>query len=572
MERLVHKFNLIIMMELNVLVNKYIINKQINKPIIKLINKQRGDTIVEVMFAMAIIGLTLGIGYGIANRAIIIGRDAQEQTESSKFVEAQLEKIITVTANQPELYFSTLETPGTTFCIDDTLTRQVAATPATQCRFGPINSDGVGRYGVTIVRNGNIFTITGRWDNTRGSYQSTSSMVYRTYDYSVAVAPPAPVPPVPPVPLPLIIGPLTHIAGISNVSLTGSVTQGTPTSRVMRITRVATGTFMNVNIATNTFTNIVATPLYPNEAYTYQLTVSNGVQTVSSAVVPFNTLPITIPNSVSLATFGGSTYYLSNDLVTWDQANAIAQSQGGHLVTFSSAAENTFVSNQFPQTSWIGLTDSATEGVWQWVTGEPFNFNNWSPSEPNDYQWTPAGQDYGLTNWIPASASWDDQGGYELHRYVVEFDGKTPPTSTLGSTRLCIVGFWGCATYGASAYDCGNFNMQYSFNPSVGANYNAVVLNYADNSTNCTVGPNPPAAFYNYRINVYVNGALNVSNYALVPTIAPASAYETIPITPPAGPINSVNIEWINNMWVSDGSGNTYDPDLMINNVALGYQ
>jgi len=53
--------------------------------------KQRGDTIVEVMMAMMVVGLSLGVAYGIANRATLTGRNAQERTEALKVAEAQIE-------------------------------------------------------------------------------------------------------------------------------------------------------------------------------------------------------------------------------------------------------------------------------------------------------------------------------------------------------------------------------------------------------------------------------------------------------------------------------------------------
>ena len=53
--------------------------------------KQRGDTLVEVLLAMSVIGLILGSSYAIANRSLATGRNAQEQTEAVKLAESQLE-------------------------------------------------------------------------------------------------------------------------------------------------------------------------------------------------------------------------------------------------------------------------------------------------------------------------------------------------------------------------------------------------------------------------------------------------------------------------------------------------
>ncbi len=54
-------------------------------------SKQRGDTIVEVLIAMAVIGIMLGAAFGIANRSLATGRAAQERTEALKIAETQLE-------------------------------------------------------------------------------------------------------------------------------------------------------------------------------------------------------------------------------------------------------------------------------------------------------------------------------------------------------------------------------------------------------------------------------------------------------------------------------------------------
>lgn len=53
--------------------------------------KQSGDTIIEVLLAMSIIGLVLGAAFGIANRSVQIGQNAQERTEALKIAESQLE-------------------------------------------------------------------------------------------------------------------------------------------------------------------------------------------------------------------------------------------------------------------------------------------------------------------------------------------------------------------------------------------------------------------------------------------------------------------------------------------------
>jgi hypothetical protein len=138
---------------------------------------------------MAIIGMTIGIGYGIANRAIISGRDAQERSETTKYIEAQLEKLISATSDQQSGVFNVAESD--TYCLSDALAIQLDS--ATTCNFGPATDQ---RYKVTIVRDDHLFTITGKWQNIRSGYNNEATMVYRTYEFdnlALAVAPPVPV-------------------------------------------------------------------------------------------------------------------------------------------------------------------------------------------------------------------------------------------------------------------------------------------------------------------------------------------------------------------------------------------
>ena len=64
--------------------------------------------------------------------------------------------------------------------------------------------------------------------------------------------------------------------------------------------------------------------------------------------------------------------------ITWTDARVEAESSSylgtpGHLVTVTSQAEWDFVHGTFQEGyTWIGLTDEEQEGVFKWVTPEPF--------------------------------------------------------------------------------------------------------------------------------------------------------------------------------------------------------
>ena len=76
---------------------------------------QRGDTIVEVLLAMSVIGLVLGAAFSIANRSVSIGQDAQERTEALKIAETQLEIFRSEYRDNPAVSGRTQLNP---FCFD----------------------------------------------------------------------------------------------------------------------------------------------------------------------------------------------------------------------------------------------------------------------------------------------------------------------------------------------------------------------------------------------------------------------------------------------------------------------
>ena len=52
---------------------------------------QRGDTIIEVLLAMVVVGMTLGLGFNIVQRAQQAGQLARERSHALSMAESQLE-------------------------------------------------------------------------------------------------------------------------------------------------------------------------------------------------------------------------------------------------------------------------------------------------------------------------------------------------------------------------------------------------------------------------------------------------------------------------------------------------
>ena len=98
---------------------------------------------------------------------------------------------------------------------------------------------------------------------------------------------------------------------------------------------------------------------------------------------------------------GNGHFYLPvsvQNLITWQDCKAAAESEGGYLVTITSAAENTFVYNLIEAPQYWSYGGSLGPGLggyqppgapepaggWTWVSGEPWTFSNWVGGQPDN--------------------------------------------------------------------------------------------------------------------------------------------------------------------------------------------
>ncbi|MEC8253501.1 MAG: kelch repeat-containing protein [Planctomycetota bacterium] len=90
--------------------------------------------------------------------------------------------------------------------------------------------------------------------------------------------------------------------------------------------------------------------------------------------------------------------------MTWQQAEQVAVSSGGHLATIRDPAENAWALQTFGANLWIGLNDLAVEGAYVWSSGELSPNRNWAPGEPQN---DPT-QD-GVHFWSAYPGQWGDR-------------------------------------------------------------------------------------------------------------------------------------------------------------------
>lgn len=129
---------------------------------------QRGDTIIEVMLAIAVVGMVLGASYRIANRALQTGRLAQEQTEALKIAESQIEKLkykasqIGSDDSVSGTIFDTAATE-TSFCIaDDAALSKITTNNA---QYAALCKGRSGLYDQIVTYDGsnNLFKVVVTW-------------------------------------------------------------------------------------------------------------------------------------------------------------------------------------------------------------------------------------------------------------------------------------------------------------------------------------------------------------------------------------------------------------------------
>ena len=177
-------------------------------------------------------------------------------------------------------------------------------------------------------------------------------------------------------------------------------------------------------------------------SFSQLIQIGSDVGTKMDIVIPaLPMIPLPIDPNIKINPVNGHSYKLVNNgqSISWTDAKVAAESmtvngQQGYLATITSAQENEFIINEVGVvTAWIGASDTAQEGTWQWVTGPEAGttfqvgnaptgstqgYTNWQNGEPNDL----GGEDYGHI----LGTGWNDYpNNGQVSNYVVEFTGTT---------------------------------------------------------------------------------------------------------------------------------------------------
>lgn len=117
-------------------------------------------------------------------------------------------------------------------------------------------------------------------------------------------------------------------------------------------------------------------------------------------------------------------YEIFRETLTWEEAKAACEAKGGHLATITSQEEQKMIESLNTQNSklWIGGCKNSA-GQWCWVTGEPWEYQNWGDGEPNNSSNVVADESC-VAVW---PVKWNDLANsntYEQSGYICEWEAS----------------------------------------------------------------------------------------------------------------------------------------------------
>ena len=137
---------------------------------LRLIGKEAGDTIIEVLIASAVISSVLGSAYVISTRSLRTGQAAQERVEAIKLIEEQIERL-KYEARSNTNFDSLYRDASGTYCIAATGTSFIKRTNPSLTTFNDDCVQGTERryrLNVTYRSSGptfGTFVLTANWDS-----------------------------------------------------------------------------------------------------------------------------------------------------------------------------------------------------------------------------------------------------------------------------------------------------------------------------------------------------------------------------------------------------------------------
>lgn len=157
------------------------------RALIKQNRQQRGDTIIEVMIVLAVLGLAIGIAYATANRSLLNARQAQENSQATAAAQSQVEQLVSIgcTSGNPLCSITDSHNPGYlllhppgggAFCIiDGTVT---ASSDPNCAKQAPLPGSAVEITCLNGCVQPRVFEVKVSWDDVQGQGRDTVTQDY----------------------------------------------------------------------------------------------------------------------------------------------------------------------------------------------------------------------------------------------------------------------------------------------------------------------------------------------------------------------------------------------------------
>lgn len=129
--------------------------------------KQAGDTIIEVMVVVAILGLAFSIAYATATHSLAKTRSSEEHAEALQYLNSQVELLRNDAVNP-----SDIQRPGVTFCMDPATDKAVTSADSSYTNVcKTVGVEGFYQVGITYLPhvpsptapNDDVYKVTVTW-------------------------------------------------------------------------------------------------------------------------------------------------------------------------------------------------------------------------------------------------------------------------------------------------------------------------------------------------------------------------------------------------------------------------
>jgi len=148
-----------------------------------------------------------------------------------------------------------------------------------------------------------------------------------------------------------------------------------------------------------------------SQTFTYSGYIKNadGTGAVNVPVKLYKRTTPVMTGFTSQTNYNGHSYYRSTGTATWTASKTACEAMNGHLVTFSTVAENTFVYNTWPS-GWIGYYQDRAAGYYY---SEPIGGYRWTEQQvTNELQ-----ADYDVSSYVSGTTLTDIKSGVNATLY-----------------------------------------------------------------------------------------------------------------------------------------------------------